>query len=992
MIKKYRKPALAVLLGLAVASGGPAIAQKGGPKKQAVQFATQKPIETVKTVPGKLVIPYEKFKLANGLTVIVTEDHSDPIVHVDVTYHVGSAREEIGKSGFAHFFEHMMFQGSDNVGDEEHFKIVSESGGTLNGSTNLDRTNYFETLPKNQLERAMWLESDRMGFLLDAVTTKKFENQRETVKNERGQNYDNRPYGLIPEKVSMNLYPYGHPYSWLTIGYIEDLNRVGVQDLKNFFLRWYGPNNATLTVGGDVTSAEVLRLANKYFGTIPAGPKVEKTVVPQPVIDKDRYVSYEDAVRFPALVVSFPGTTAFSADEPALDCLCEIIGGGENSLFYKNFVKNRKAVAAFAYNPCFELGGYVQMQVRAMPGTSLASVDQDIRATLKEFEARGVTDEDLLRYKAKYESSEIEELTSVDGKVSRLANYQTMTGNPDMMQAELDKRIKLTKADVMNAYNKYIKGKGSVILSVVPKGKLAEVAAPDNYTVSKEGYKNPADQYSGLVYHKAKDLFDRSRKPAPGPNPAITLPAYWTTALPNGMKVIGTEDKDVPVVTMLLSIKGGHLQEGANLSKAGTANLLADMLMESTQKYSTEEMASELDKLGSQISIQAGADAIDVSVSSLTKNLDKTLALLEEKLFHPKFDAEDFDRIKKQNAEAIANRVNQATAIASQVYSKLLYGDNNILGLPVAGTDATIQNVTLEDVKKFYNDNLSPSVTNLVIVGDVNQATIMGKLGSLKAWPAKAVTLVKAAPALPIANTTIYLVDKEKAPQSEIRIGYVHNLTYNPTGEYYKTNLMNYILGGAFNSRINLNLREDKGWTYGARSGFSASEIPGPFTASAGIKGRATDSSVVEFMKEITDFSAKGLTDADMEFMKNSIGQSEARNYESPLQKASFLNRIVRYGLAKDFMDKQNEILRTFTKEEASTLAKKHLPYQKMDILVVGDKQSVYPGLLKLGYPVVLLDKTGNPVPSTTEKPIEVGSPAPTPVVQPIKPVIGKQK
>src|SRR5215212_851072 len=265
-------------------------------------YRTGRLVEKVTKHGDEIVIPYEKYVLPNGLTVIVHEDHSDPVVHVDVTYHVGSAREEIGKSGFAHFFEHMMFQGSDNVKDEEHFKIVTESGGTLNGSTNRDRTNYYETVPSNQLEKMLWLEADRMGFLLDAVTQKKFEIQRETVKNERGQNYDNRPYGLVGEVIAKNLYPYGHPYSWLTIGYVEELNRVNVNDLKNFFLRWYGPNNAVITLGGDVKTQDVLKLVEKYYGNIPQGPKVEPVHVPTVVIDKDRYVSYTDNyAKLPAL-------------------------------------------------------------------------------------------------------------------------------------------------------------------------------------------------------------------------------------------------------------------------------------------------------------------------------------------------------------------------------------------------------------------------------------------------------------------------------------------------------------------------------------------------------------------------------------------------------------------------------------------------------------------------------------------------------------------
>jgi zinc protease len=307
--------------------------------------------KVVKTKPDELVIPYEKYVLPNGLTVLIHEDHSDPVVHVDVTYHVGSAREEIGKSGFAHFFEHMMFQGSDNVGDEQHFKIITEAGGTLNGTTNRDRTNYFETVPSNQLEKMLWLEADRMGFLLDAVTQQKFEVQRATVKNERGQNYDNRPYGLVQETISRNIFPYGHPYSWLTIGYVEDLNRVDVKDLKNFFLRWYGPNNAVVTVGGDLNTKDALALVNKYFGSIPRGPEVNRTILPAPVLESDRYVSMvDDYAKIPMLYMSMPTVPFYSADEAALDCFADIFGGSNTSILYQRLVKTQKATRAFCFN------------------------------------------------------------------------------------------------------------------------------------------------------------------------------------------------------------------------------------------------------------------------------------------------------------------------------------------------------------------------------------------------------------------------------------------------------------------------------------------------------------------------------------------------------------------------------------------------------------------------------------------------------------------
>ena len=391
-----------------------------------VAFSQTKLIEKVTKNGSELIIPYEKYKLANGLTLVIHEDHSDPVIHVDVTYHVGSAREEIGKSGFAHFFEHIMFQGSDHVGDEQHFKIVTDAGGTLNGSTNRDRTNYYETVPSNQLEKMLWLEADRMGFLLDAVTQKKFEIQRSTVKNERGQNYDNRPYGLAGEIASKNLYPYGHPYSWLTIGYVEDLNRVDVNDLKNFFLRWYGPNNATLTIGGDVKPAEVVKLVEKYFGSIPSGPKVEPVKLAPVQFDQSRYVSYVyNYARTPQLRIVYPTVPQYHPDMAALACLSQVLGGGggggrggggggsRNSVFYQLIIKEQKALQASANSGMSELAGEFTVSITPYPGKSLKEMEELIKSALAEFEKRGVTDEDIEKFKGAYESGAINGLASV---------------------------------------------------------------------------------------------------------------------------------------------------------------------------------------------------------------------------------------------------------------------------------------------------------------------------------------------------------------------------------------------------------------------------------------------------------------------------------------------------------------------------------------------------------------------------------------------------
>ncbi|MEO5990221.1 MAG: pitrilysin family protein [Ferruginibacter sp.] len=924
-------------------------------------FAQAKLIEKVVKKGNEIVIPYEKYVLPNGLTVVIHEDHSDPIVHVDVTYHVGSAREEIGKSGFAHFFEHMMFQGSDNVADEQHFKLITESGGTLNGSTNRDRTNYYETVPNNQLEKMLWLESDRMGFLLDAVTQKKFEIQRETVKNERGQNYDNRPYGLVGEVAAKNLYPYGHPYSWLTIGYIEDLNRSDVNDLKNFFLRWYGPNNATLTIGGDVNPKDVLKMVEKYFGSIPAGPKVTPTVLAPVKLESNRYISFVDNyARIPMLRISYPTVPNFDKDEAALACLAGILGSGRNSVFYKTMVKPQRANNANSYSSLSELAGEFIISVSPFPGKSLKEMEMLVDSSLRVFEKRGVTDEDIARFKGTFESRTINGLASVSGKVSQLAAYQTYQGNPNMIGKELAMYKAVTKEDVLRVYNKYIKGKNRLVVSAVPKNKEDLKAGEDNYTINTSNYKAPDYGYAGLKYNKAKDNFNRSTIPGQGANPVVDVPPFYQKTFNNGIKIIGTENTELPIVNVSVSLKGGRMLEANNLSKAGLTGLVASMLNEDTKNFSSEELSLELEKLGSSIYVYNTTDAIVFTAQSLKKNINKTLSLLEERMLRPNFNQEDFDRVKKQLSESISNSLTSGTSVANNVYATLNYGNSNILGLPGSGTLETIASITLNDVQEYYDKYIGSDEGRVVVVGDITLAQVLPQLSFLDKLPKNKIEF-KEIPAAPsIAKTVIYLVDIPNSAQTEFRIGMPNNLKYDATGEFYKAYLTNYNLGAAFNSRLNINLREAKGWTYGARSNFNGDKYSGAFTFTSGIRRDATDSAVVEIMKEMNNYVSNGISSEEIKFMQNSIGQSDARSYETGSQKAAFLGRMLQYDLPANFVTQQNDILKKIKKEDIDAISKKYLDLSKMNILLVGDKKTILPGLEKLGYDIVLLDANGN--------------------------------
>ncbi|MGY0579564.1 MAG: M16 family metallopeptidase [Paraglaciecola chathamensis] len=897
-------------------------------------------------------IPYKKYRLANGLTVVLHEDHSDPLVRVDVTYHVGSAREEVGKSGFAHFFEHMMFQGSKNVADDEHIKLVTEAGGNMNGTTNSDRTNYFETVPANQLEKMMWLEADRMGFLLGSVTQEKFEIQRETVKNERGQSYDNQPYGLRSERNSEALYPAGHPYSWSTIGYIEDLNRVNVDDLKAFFKRWYGPNNAVLTIGGDIQPEQVLKWANKYFGPIPSGPEVENAEKTLVTLDDTRFVTLEDEVHLPLLQVTFPTAYVRHEDEAPLDVLSNILGAGKTSLFYKNLVKDGYAVQALVSHPCQELACEFQLIALANPqnSTNLSELYTRFEQTLAEFEKRGVNEDDLNRTKVGIESSTVFGLQSVSGKVSTLASNQTFDGEPDMVQYDLNRYNAVTAEDVMRVYKRYIKNKPSVVLSIVPKGQAQLAAKPANFAPPKRNLDNLSTVEQHVEQAEITDSFDRSLVPPVGPSPVVSVPNFDQQTFDNGLTLVTLDSEETPTVSISFNMEGGPLLDP--IEKAGLASFTAQMMNETTQGFSNEEMANQLALLGSSIRFEASGRYTTVRINSLSRNLDATLALFNKKLFAPAFLESDFERLKQRSAQSLQQQVKNPSVLASRAVSELLFGDNNRVSLPDTGTLHTLNNISLDDVKAYYQKYYSPSMANVVVVGDIDPKTIVGSLSFLTNWSAKSYEIEDYAEFPEMGKPVIYLVDKPGAKQSVVSIVKPY-LPYDATGEQFRSKLMNFALGGVFSSRINLNLREDKGYTYGASTSFIGGKTLGWFDASADLKQDNTADGIREMLSEISKYHEKGMTQAELELMRNAFTQGDALEYETPSSKAGFLRHLLTYELDKSYRATQNEIIHNIGKEELNTLAAKVLDPDSMQIVVVGDAEVIRAQLATLGREVV---------------------------------------
>lgn len=905
-----------------------------------------------------VAIPYEKYVLDNGLTVVLHEDTSDPIVHVDVTYHVGSGREEVGKSGFAHFFEHMMFQGSENVADEQHFKLITESGGTLNGTTNSDRTNYFQTVPNNQLERMLWLEADRMGFFLNAVTQEKFEVQRDTVKNERGQRVDNRPYGLLWERVGEAMYPEGHPYSWSTIGYMVDLDRADLDDLKRFFLRWYGPNNAVLTIGGDLDRTETLEWVKKYFGAIPRGPEVLAPEKPPVTLEADRYISLEDNVQLPLLYMAWPTVSANHPDEAPLDVLQDIMGGGQTSLFYKNLTKPGLTVQATAGHGCRELHCSFTAVVVGNPETeSLAELETIVRDSFTEFETRGAQDDDLTRVKASIVSGLIYGLESVPGKVRQLAAYETYRDSPNGISRDVERYNSVTKADVKRVYEQYIKDRSAVIMSIVPKGKPELIAAPDTFDRFERTIP-PKQSESAVDWSAPQDDFDRSVVPSPGDNPSIKAPDVYKGTI-GGIPLIGAINSEVPTTVVEMRIQTGQKDEP--LDKLGLASLTAQMIGEASTTMTAEDRSNALAKLGSSVNAGSNDTATSMSLRSLSSNIDETVRIAVDALRNPKFDQVDFDRVKKNQLASIEANKKEASVTATNLFNKMVYGAGQAYAYANSGTTETVSAITLDDVRNFYAANYSPEIASILVVSNLSKGRIEEALAPLADWEGEAVEPVEMVVVSSGKPGTIYFVDKPGAAQSEIRIGKA-SLPYDATGEYWRATLMNFPLGGAFNSRINLNLREDKGYTYGARGSFIGQQDRGQYRASSGVRSDVTTESVTEFVKEIELYHADGPTADEVAFTKAAIGQSEARQYETPRQKLAILRRMDSYDLDADHIDEQKAILAAYTEAEGDALAAKHLDVDDMFMVIVGDKATQMDKLKTLGLPVIEVDADGNPV------------------------------
>jgi len=703
-----------------------------------IPVVAQKPSDKV-----NFKVEYEKFKLDNGLEVVFHIDRSDPVVAVNLTAHVGSAREKAGRTGFAHMFEHLLFLESENLGKGGLDKMSARIGGSgANGSTSRDRTNYLQTVPNDALEKMLWAEADKLGWFINTVTDPVLAKEKQVVKNEKRQSSDNAPYGHNFYVIDKNLYPKDHPYNWQVIGSLDDLQAATLSDVKEFFRRWYVPNNVTLTVAGDFDPVQAKKWVEKYFSEIKRGEEVKPLPKRSGVVSETVKVYHEDNfARLPQLTRSYPTVEQYHPDQYALDVLFQYLSQGKKAPLYKVLVEDKKLVPGVnMFHRSSELAGQVYLIARAFNGKDLDEVNTAVDEAFAMFEKDGISEKDLARIKAGQETQFYNGLASVLGKGAQLAFYNIYTGDPGYAEKEINNILAVKPADVMRVYKKYVKDKNYVATSFVPKGKVdLAIEGSTKADVAEEKIAQKDDKVDPNVkaeYVRTPSTFDRSKEPPYGDAPEVKVPGVWETKLKNELRVYGVENTEVPLVDFEIVIDGGLLAE--NINKVGVANLVADMMTQGTKNKTPQELEEAIQQLGASINVFATTEDIRIRVNTLSKNYKPTLELVEEILLQPRWDAEEFERLKRSAVNQIRGQQANPTAIAQNEYNKLIYGKNNIRSRNMLGTIDSVNSITLDDLKAFYGKNFSPSISRVHVVGALDKDTVSKSFNTLgEYWKAK---------------------------------------------------------------------------------------------------------------------------------------------------------------------------------------------------------------------------------------------------------------
>jgi zinc protease len=886
---------------------------------------------------SEIDIPYQKFVLKNGLTLIVHEDRKVPIVAVNIWYHVGSKNEKPGRTGFAHLFEHLMFNGSENF-NKDYFEPFERIGTTdQNGTTNEDRTNYFENIPSSALDVALWMESDRMGHLLGVIDKPRLDEQRGVVQNEKRQG-ENEPYGKVFSVATPNLYPAGHPYSWEVIGSMEDLNAASLEDVKEWFRSYYGAANAIIVIAGDVDAKTAKEKVEKYFGDIPAGPPVAKHNVWIAKRTGEHRQQMEDRVP-QARIYKFWNVPQWgSAEGDYLNLISQVLSSGKSSRLYKRLVYDDQIatdVQASAY--LSEIGGLFFIQASARPTESLVKVEKAIDEELSKFLAEGPTAAELQRVKTQHRARFIrgvERIGGFGGKSDVLAQNQVYAGNADHYKTTLKRVADATAADLKTTANRWLSD-GVYVLEVHP--------FPE--------------------YATTQTVVDRTKLPDAGPPPAAKFPEFQRATLANGLKIVLAERHSIPQVNFQMVIDAGYAADQFGLP--GTGGMTFGLLDGGTKRRNALQISDELMQLGANLSANSDLDTSTVSLSALKENLDPSLDLFADVILNPAFPQEDFARLQKQQLSQIQQEKVQPIGIALRVFAGLLYGPGHAYSNPLTGTgtEESVSKLRRDDLVKFHQTWFRPNTSTLVVVGDTTMAEIKPKLEKLfQGWqrgdvPTKNIGTV----ALP-QKQVVYLVDRPGSEQSVILASNLAPPKANKDESAIET--MNTLLGGNFTSRINMNLREDKHWSYGAGSLLFEARGQRPFIAYAPVQTDKTRESIAELIKELNGIGgSKPVAPEELIKAQASLTLTLPGSWETMNALGGSISNIVRYGLDDRYYDTYAGKIRALKVGDMAPAAKVAIQPDKLVWLIVGDRTKIEAGIRELGLgDIRLIDADGKPV------------------------------
>jgi zinc protease len=907
--------------------------------------------------PAPIALPtikYEKYTLPNGLDVILSEDHRLPLVATNIWYHVGPANELPGRTGFAHLFEHMMFEGSKHVPGNSHIRYLEAAGASdINGTTDFDRTNYFETLPSNQLELALWLESDRMGYLLDQLDQASLTNQQDVVRNERRQSIENSPYGIVEEGVFHRLYPKGHPYYADVMGSHADIQAAKLEDVRNFFKLYYAPNNASLAIVGDFDPAQAKQWVEKYFGPLKRGAPVPKITAVTPPLTAQRRAVIHDQVELPRVYMAWLTSSIFKPGDADADLASDILGGGKSSRLYKKLVYEKQiALDVSASQQSLILGSVFEIVVTARPGHTAEEIEKAVNAELDSFRKDGPTAVELERARNKIETRMIqglERLGGFGGVADRLNEYNHYLGNPDYFSKDVARYQAATTASIRAFAENQLKPAASAVIYGIPgKPDLGpDVPTPKNQT---KGQATGGESVNA-------DAPWRASPPSAGPAHALNLPVPEVFKLSNGLSIYYHYRPGLPVVAANLVINTGS---GANpVEKPGLASFTANMLQQGTASRNAVRIADEAALLGTTLSSGATMDASTVGSTALTKNFPGVLDLIADIVLHPTFPPEEVERRRAARLAAFADERSDPEVIVARTGVSALFGPRHPFGYDNSGTEASVKAMARDDMMNFWKANYVPNNAALVVSGNIAlddlKALAESKFGS---WKSGNFSMPKFGP----PETTpakIVIVDRPEAQQTMVRL--LQPGVDRSTPDYPALEVMNSELGGLFSSRINMNLREQHGYTYGASSFFVYRRSLGYFVAGGGIRTDATAPAVEEILKEIKRMIETPMTSEELSLAKDSQSRSLPGMFESNGGEAGALSEIFMYSLARDYFASLPERLNAVTAEDAEAVAKKYLRPEQMILVCVGDRAKIEPELLKLDLgSVQIRDADGN--------------------------------